>query len=445
MGKNNNYWVNSGLFAVSQRISIPLFGIGTFLIIVRALPKEEMGIWVLFVTIASIIEITRNGLIKAALVKYYTEASKSERHLIASAALLINTIYTVLVQCILVAIGGQLVFFFEAPGLDKMLWVYSINALLFVPFSHFEYVQQANLQFKGIFFSYFVRQGWFFVCILTLILILGWSVSLQDLVYLQASGLFFGAIVSYRFARKNLIGSVRFSKYWFSKLMSFGKFGLYTNLSNSALTTSDHVLIGGLLSTASVAIHNVSSRITNVFVIPSIAIADILYPKAVKANQNKGTAEVKMLYQNAVAATIVPMIPVVIFVELFPEIIIELLAGSEYLSAVNILRVAIIGILFLPFLKQFGTVMNTINRPDLNFYFVFCLAGLNVVLNYFCIVHFGIIGGAIGTLSSYVIGCFASQVILHRLVSVSSLSILSQTVIYYRQIFQWIKKKTFRK
>ncbi|MCV9389473.1 flippase [Reichenbachiella ulvae] len=446
MGKNNNnYWVKSGFFAISQRISIPLFGVGTFLIIIRSLTKEEMGVWALFMSITTAIEVGRNGLIKAAMVKFFTEAVDEHKKEVLSSAFYINLIYTTIVQVLLVVSSGYLSGFFESDQLGQMILYYSISAVLFIPFSHLEYVQQANLNFKGIFISYFVKQGWFFATICFLILILDQNISLIQLVLFQAISVFLGAVSSYITSRKYLVYNLRLSSEWISKLFSFGKYGLYTNLSNSALTTSDHILIGGLLSSTSVAIHNVAARITNVFVIPSVAVADILYPKTVRANEDDGVNAVKSLYEKAVAATLVPMIPVIIVVQLVPEFIIYLLAGSDYIEATPILRVTILGIIILPFLKQFGTVMNTLNKPHYNFYFVLCIALLNIGLNYQLISMFGILGGAIATLISYVIGFVSCQLILQKVGGISTSAVFKYTINYYTQMFKWTLTKIAKK
>ena len=442
MGKNsNNYWVKSGFFAILQRISIPVFGVGTFLIIVRTLSPQEMGTWVLFTSTVTIIEVSRNGLIKAALVKYFTEANQLDKPNILAASFYINLIYTIITQCILVFGGEWIGYWLQSDQLGIMLTIYTANALLFIPFSHFEYVQQANLNFKGIFISYFIKQGWFFVCIVGLIVFLNQHVTLIDLVWLQTSGVLLGALSSYITARPYLAHIISPSKKWFKAQFSFGKYGLYTNISNSALTSTDHMLIGGILSTASVAIHNVAARITNVFIIPSVAVADILYPKTVQANDQNGVGGVKDLYAKAVGATLVPMVPVIIAVELLPDLFIRVLAGEQYLSATLILRVTILSILFTPFLKQFGTVVNTLNKPQLNFYFVLAIAIFNIGLNYVCIITMGLVGGAVATLISYIVAFVASQYILHRIADISTRDVLIQTINFYIRLFKWSKKK----
>ena len=436
----HNYWFKSGFFTIGQRLSVPLFGVGTFLILIRSLSEEEMGAWALFLNIITVFEVARNGLVKGAIIRYFN-GFKEEQEKIKAASFVINTIYTVASTALLVGFAHLISQWLNTSSLIEMLYLYSISALIMLPFSHFEYVQQSNMNFKGVFYSYFAKQGLFFLIIFICAFFFEETLNPWNLVLFQSIALLFATFISYKYTAQYLSKTMDISKEWVKKLWNFGKFGFYTNLSNSGLTSTDHFLIGGLVSTASVAIYNASARITNIFIIPSVAIADILYPKSVQAQNETGTDGVRDLYEKAVGATLVPMIPVLLFISVFPELIINILAGSKYLEAVPILQVAIFGILLLPFLKQFGTVMNTIDKPHYNFYFVISLAITNLASNYFFITKLGIIGAAYGTLFSYAIGCIASQMILKKLINASFLNVIRNMVQFYLKAFQIIKSK----
>ena len=393
-----------------------------------------MGSWVLYLNITTILEVVRNGLVKSATVKFFNSSLKEDQSKIKSASLIINAVFTSLTLAILLTSATWISSLLSTPQLVPMFYRYSLVAVFFVPFSHLEFIQQSNMKFKGIFYSYFSKQGVFFVLITLMALFSPDNFSVIDLVLLQAVGLFIGSIVSYLNCRQFLTYTFDISKSWLLKLWHFGKYGMFTNLSNSALTTTDHLLIGGIVSTPSVAIYNAAFRITNLFVIPSVAIADILLPKTVEAHEAQGTEKVKMLYEKAVGATLVPMIPILVLVLLFPETIIRVIAGERYLESASILKISIFGILILPFLKQFGTVVNSIDKPQYNFYFVLVLSCFNLLLNYICITNFGIIGAAYATLATYFIGFIASQLILRQLIESSVVGIIRHMVAFYQQI-----------
>ena len=62
------YWIRSGAYTILQRSSMLLFGVGSFMLLVRMLSKEDFGVWSLFLSVATLFEVARNGLIQNALI-----------------------------------------------------------------------------------------------------------------------------------------------------------------------------------------------------------------------------------------------------------------------------------------------------------------------------------------------------------------------------------------
>src|SRR5256885_8770528 len=167
--KKYEYWLNAGIYSGLQKLSVLLFGIISTMIIARNFHgKYEMGIWSLFLTIAGLIEVVRHGLIKNAVIKYLNSSDESEHRFILSAALLLNILITLLLALLLVALVHPLANVLRAPDLVNVIYIFSFGMLALIPFSHFEWVQNANSEFRGVFYAYFARQ----VFTLGLILIL---------------------------------------------------------------------------------------------------------------------------------------------------------------------------------------------------------------------------------------------------------------------------------
>ena len=65
----NSYWLKSGSVTFLMGIITVLLGFGSFFILVRVLLKAEFGMWVLFLTTTSIVEVVRQSLIQNGFVK----------------------------------------------------------------------------------------------------------------------------------------------------------------------------------------------------------------------------------------------------------------------------------------------------------------------------------------------------------------------------------------
>ena len=91
---------------------------------------------------------------------------------------------------------------------------------------------------------------------------------------------------------------------------------------------------------------------------PSMAIADVLFPKNVEAMANSGTDKVRYYFERMLGSIISVLAPVSIIIFLLPRLIIKIIAGSKFMMAVSILRIVILFSFLRPFAFQFGATMD---------------------------------------------------------------------------------------
>src|SRR5690606_27482748 len=129
------------------------------------------------------------------------------------------------------------------------------------------------------------------------------------------------------------------------------------------------------------------------------------------------------------------LIPGLLFITIFTEFVITFIAGENYSETIPILQVTILFSIFVPFARQFGTMLDGMGLPKVNFYFIMCQALLNVVFNYFFINAFGVLGAALGTLTTYFVGFIFNQIYLNRLIGTSPKNVIIQALLFYRDAF----------
>lgn len=166
----------------------------------------------------------------------------------------------------------------------------------------------------------------------------------------------------------------------------------------------DQMMIGSMLGPVPVATYNAASRILNFVEAPLSSISTIVFPKTTERIRTEGLSSARYLYEKSVGLMIAIIFPALIICLIFPELIITILAGEEYLDSVVILQVIIFISLLKPFDRQSGVFLDAIGKPRLNFLIVLTSLSINVVLNYFLIMEYGLIGAAYATLFSYA-GC----------------------------------------
>ncbi len=433
-----------------QRLSTLLFGFGAFFFLIRALSKEEFGAWALFLSISAIVEMGKNGLVQNGLVKFLAADEEKKEAQIITASLVLNLLLSLLVIVGLILLAPLMARWLNTPILEGMLYCYTLNVVLLIPFSQLSFIQQANYDFKGIFFANLIRQGLFFLFVLA-IFFFSLPYQLEWLILVQGAGILLGSGVAYLFAGKYVFLHRRVSWPWVHQLFHYGKYVFGTNISSMLMKSADQLMLGILAGPAAVAMFNVAARATNFVEVPSFTMASIVFPKSAAKGQKEGPAAIKRLYEKSVGAIHAVLLPVVLVVLLFPELVIFIIAGKEYLESALLLQVVVIYCLFIPFLRQFGTIMDSVGKPQINFWLICMLAVINITLNYFFISAYGVMGAAFATLVAYCIGFITNQLILYRLFRISTFQVVKELGSFYRQGYklllsrftgrQWVEKK----
>ena len=130
-----------------------------------------------------------------------------------------------------------------------------------------------------------------------------------------------------------------------------------------------------------VSTYDLSIKIINLAEVPTTTLAAILFPQSARKNHEEGSSAVKFLYEKSVGVLLSLIIPIIIFILVFADIIVNLLGSAAYSSAAPILRLTIFFGFFMAFAVQFGTVMDASGKPKLNFWITTLGAVVNLVCN----------------------------------------------------------------
>ncbi len=407
---------------------------------VRMMPKSQIGVWVLFTSVTAILETIRHGFIRNPFVAHVVSAEEKDRRTVASTSLALHVVLAVFISILLLAGATSLSNFWDAPGLDSLFHLYALNCIIFIPFLHFEYLQTAQSNFKAIFICNFVRLG-IPTFYLMVVYFFSLSVSLVDLAVVQIIATIVATTISYFFVKTEASSFSRVNKSLFKELFHFGKFTFGTNISSMFVKNTDSWMIGRLVSTAGVAIYNPALRISNLVEVPTLAIASIVFPQVPQKMKERGVEGVRDIYYKSVSLILAIMIPMVVILYVFAPQLITFIFGKDYLDSVPILRVTIFYTMIIPFNRQFGTLMDGLKRPKINFYLLVMVAVLNVVFNFIFLSTFGLIGSAYGTLLSYCIVFVLNQVILYRLYKINTLKVIEGIPEWYKVGWDIFRKR----
>lgn len=440
--KKNNGWLMAGIFNGLQKLSVPVFGVvSTMLLAHEALTKVEMGVWALFLVITSFVELIRQALVKTSLIKYVNHSTPEEHKYVLSAALFLNAIVTLVIMLLFLVFGTFLSNILEAPALKPMINIFFIGMILLIPFSHFEWIMYGKLQFKGLFWTFFVRQGISLLLIVIYLLFYN-KITLNQLVIFYCIGIFVGMLVAWSFVNHYLERTFVLSKKWVSQLWHFGKYVFGSGISTLVFANASQLMLSPLLgSTAFTASQSIASRVVNLTDMPSQVLSDLLFPKSSKRENSGNKDLIKYYYEKTVGATLSFTIPMAVCLLIFPKFIILFIAGRDYMDAVPYLQIIAITGVFLAFLKQYGVIIDSTGRPRINFITITFIAVVHVIIAYFFIKNFGLLGAAYALVVSHIIGFIISQIILYRYFKINFLNCFRYAFRFYPELTKMVFDK----
>jgi len=433
-------WLVSGVYTFAEKAGGTILSFLSFALLVRMLDKEGFGIWTQFFTVVALMELLRSGFIRTPAIRFMSAATKEEYAQVQTAALLLNLLITVVSIVALSLLALPLSRLWQAAELAPLFYLYTFIALAYIPFSHFESIQHANSDFKGVTYGYLALRGAFFLFIVTY-WFLGIVPDLPVLAVAQAVSILLGAVVSGIFARRYLTRVSAYNKKWAIDFLQYGKYTLGTSLGASVVRNIDVWMLGSLISPVAVAIYTPAVRVANLFEVPANSLSSVFFPQAVKKLKEEGLPAAKRLYEKSVSLLFAFLLPFVLGVIMLSDWVVWIIAGDGYAETVPILQVTMFYGLLIPFNRQLGIILDAMGKAKLNFFFVLRNALINTVLNYFFIQEFGTIGAAYATLLTFCLVLLINQVYLHRRLGVEASNYFVYALGYYKSGFGFVRGK----
>jgi len=416
------------MYTFLEKFALQLFRFGSFYLLVRGLTRQLFGIWTIFLIITSIIEVLRFGLIQNALIKYLsTQEDQKIKGRINTASVILNLLVTLLTSLVVFILAQVADKAFQVHVLDQILYLFIFTNVALIPMVQFQVIQQANLDFKAIFLSNLLRSGIFFGYVLYVYL-QEEPFSLMYLAVVQIISAMAASVLAIFLGKKYLVFSGKLDRNWLKELFWYGKYVLGTNIGSMLNKSIDQLMLGLILNPVATAIYGTAIKIANLIEVPTQSVAAIVFPKSAQIAEKKGSGSVKGLYEKSVGVILALIIPGILFVLLFPKFVLEVVAGDKYLDAVPLLRLTMLYGLLIPFARQFGVIMDSLGKPQVNFFMVIASAFLNVIFNYIFIKMMGITGAAYATLTTLFLLFLANQYILYKEIGSSPFNAL-----YYSQ------------
>lgn len=369
--------------------SSAVIGLITYGLVARVLTEEELGIWAFFLTVFTLYDMSRTGLLSNAMIKMWGEVrDKEEQQQLLGSAWQLAGITSLAFTFLAV------VLFFAYPHFPwpleyaRVPVYFGIVVLFSLPQTISMWVLNAEMQFQRLLYLRFLVIIPYLIGAAALFWYFGEAGSIVN--GETESGVL--AFVFYIYLGSYLIASVlcillgwsglkTIVKGHASKRMAlfdFGKYSMGTLISSNLLKSSDTFLLMFMRGPVAVAIYNIPERLLGILEIPVRSMVQATYPKLNRLYVSEPERFKDEMHAETGLLTIL-LLPLVLGVLLFADWLVVWLGGEKYQESANVLRIFAVYMAFVPMDRYAGVSMDAIGKPKLNFRKVILMLCVNLI------------------------------------------------------------------
>lgn len=334
-------------------------GFAGFALIARALSPADFGAWVLYLTVATFLDMLRSGLAQAALVQQASGRVRAEADRAVGAAWIVGLVVTALVS------GGSAVVSTGMPA-GGAFWdaFAAFPVLMVVGLGHTvaSWEAQAEERFGRV-----------------LALRLALSVLFVGAVVVLSDGLTVGALAWAHAGAHGVVSVVALAVRWarpatvlrstradVTRLLRFGRFSAATTVGANLLRSADALVLGAVLGPAAVALYGVPQKLVEAAEVPIRGFAGAAFPALSRAAAAGDAAALVARLRRDVGMLTLLLVPGVLVGWVFAAEATAFLGGAAYAEAAAPFRWFLVYALLLPLDRFLGLALDALDRPQLN-------------------------------------------------------------------------------
>lgn len=189
------------------------------------------------------------------------------------------------------------------------------------------------------------------------------------------------------------------------------------------LGSTDILLVGALLASSSaVGYYRVGYVISQVGMIPLIAMLYLYTPRVARKHDNGDREGMRYLYRQATKWSTLLTLPLLATFLYYSNDVIRILFGAEYTPGSVVLTILAIDVVLRSGMGTAASTLQAINRTKIDFVTTAVTTVINLGLSYLLILQYGIVGAAIGTLVSILLMNSVQILLVYRFASIHPFS-----------------------
>jgi len=427
--------LTKSLWGLADKALPVVYGIGYVYLVIRVLPVEEFGDFVLLQEIFLILSSLAAALALQPLLKFAAE-DREDTGGIITVSILLNLLFVLLTSGAVVLLRHPLSAMMNSPALAPLLL--QLPALMAASF--IRNVALILLQSRFRISSLFWVDAVHFLGAPVLIWIysrMHLFNSAMDLVFisilsLSASSLL-ALVLTWPMFRRNL----RPSGTDFRRMWDYGRYSLGGIISYLVYSKADTFILSAFTGPAQVAVYSSAKIFTRIFDMVTQMIQMFVLPGASLLASRGDHSNLKAVVEKSLLFSTVGMLFIMIPLIVLAEPLVRVIYGGRYPDAALILQVFGLMSLAIPAFAIGSNVLMGLGEARASFVLGIQVLGVSVAAYVAAIAWLGALGGAIGVvLSSFVMAALAMRLV-QRYVPFTLREVLSR----WRDVLQFIRSR----
>lgn len=369
--KNRHVLALLGNFVVAG-VSFGMMGL-----MARNMGKADLGVWFYFLSIYSLADSVRNGLLTTATIKFYA-GTKPERasEVIGSVWFLAISISALFVLLNLAALP------FINTNIEVKVLVqwFGLTVLSSLPFNVTFWIMVADNEYGKILWLRLVNNG--AMILIIAILAVMHQASLENILLVNFATNVLTSLICLVLGYSK-IGSL-FKRTWActKELFNFGKFSLASNLTSNLWGVANVQIINGMLGAPALAVYTIGTKLMEAVEIPLRSFVGTGMSAMAAAYNTNNTYHLTFVSKKYPGMLTLVFIPLAVVTFFAADLGIWILGGKGYVSseAPNILRIMMFIAILYPIDRFNGVTLDIINQPRVNLYKVIVMVTADVVV-----------------------------------------------------------------
>lgn len=412
--------LDKGLWALADRTLPAVYGLLFLLLVVRNLPNEQYGVFVIVqITFLIVYQLAVN-LAMAPYVKYYYE-TEEKLHLQSNALLLLGCA-AFSAMFLLVAFRNAIADLLNIPEFAESL---HFVPLLFVA-SFGKLVTNENFRarhrFKEIFFTdavYFLSNLLLFSWLLAANRLTGAVQVLRCLVF----SYFVSSITGLWLSRRHFYLRFRWDMPLMKKMLHFGKFTYGATVTSNFYMYADTYLVSAILNPRAVALLGAVKSFLRVFDLFRQAVNLVAFPAFARLHSEKRWSDLKATYEKGIVISTFALLAIAVGLIVLADFFFIVILDNRYPGGPNLLRAFSALALVLGW-QVFGeAALFGIDRAGVPFWSRLLATAFSIALNLWLIPIMGLWGAPVASIAAATIIAIITNYFLKQEIDFSFQSI----------------------